>query len=92
MTTWLLNAIHLFPHSLILDYSVQLGCVSVSVKTSIVRATSLLLVVYGASVFGILIDSSTALFFWEKFLYFPVALFGADGEFEIFSSDRIPIL
>ena len=41
---------------------------------------------------GILVDGSATLFFEEGLFDFPVILLGADGEFEIFAGDGVPVL
>ena len=48
--------------------------------------------VHSTRVFGILVDSGSAVIFGEEFFDFPVVLLGADREFEIFAGDGIPIL
>jgi len=41
---------------------------------------------------GVLVDGGAAFVFEEGLFYFPVVLLGANGEFEIFTGDGVPIL
>ena len=53
------------------------------------------LTVHAAGVFGaraILIDGIPAVILGEELLYFPVILFGAHAELEVFSGDGVPVL
>jgi hypothetical protein len=51
-----------------------------------------LLLVDAARVIGILVYGGSSFFFQYRLLDFPVVLFDADTEFEIFASDGIPVL
>lgn len=48
--------------------------------------------VHSTGVIGVLVDCVSALVFGEEFFDFPIVEFGADGEFEIFAGDGIPVL
>lgn len=48
--------------------------------------------VHSAGVFGVLVDSSSAVVFGKEFFDFPIVLLRANGEFEIFAGYRIPVL
>lgn len=52
------------------------------------------LVVHTAGVLGVavVVDGASAVVFGEELLDFPVALFGADAEFEVFAGDGVPVL
>ncbi len=54
--------------------------------------SSVRMVVHCARVIGVLIYSGATIIFRHEFLHFPVMLLGANGEFEIFSCDGIPVL
>ena len=41
---------------------------------------------------GIVVVGSATVVFGEQFFDFPVALFGADAEFEVFFRDGVPVL
>ncbi len=52
------------------------------------------LVVHAAGVLGVavVVDGASAVVFGEEFFDFPIALFGADAEFEVFAGDGVPVL
>jgi hypothetical protein len=50
------------------------------------------MIVHSTGVFGILVDSRSAVIFREELFDFPVVLLGADGEFEIFAGNGVPVL
>jgi cell shape-determining protein MreD len=50
------------------------------------------MVVHSTRIFGVLVDSISAVVLGEEFFHFPVVLLGADREFEIFASNGVPIL
>lgn len=52
------------------------------------------LVVHTAGVLGVavVVDGASAVVFGEELLDFPIALFGADAEFEVFAGDGVPVL
>ena len=48
--------------------------------------------VWSAWIIGVLVNSGSSILFWDELLDLPIILLGADGEFEIFASDGIPVL
>jgi hypothetical protein len=81
-----------FPTSHKIEHNHHIKVNDLVCKTTIVRVSNLLLLVNCVGVFCVLIHRVSAVVFGKKFFDFPVVLFGADGEFEIFSSDGVPVL
>ena len=62
-------------------------------KASVVRISLVVgVVVRRIGVIRVLVDGASVLVFGKEFLHFPVVLFGAHGELEIFAGDGVPIL
>jgi hypothetical protein len=59
----------------------------------VVRVAAIVrLLVQRGCVLGLLVDGTTLVVFRKEFLDFPVVLLDADGEFEIFAGNRVPVL
>lgn len=58
----------------------------------VVRSAGIRLSVHRRGVFGLVIDGAALVFFRNKFLDLPVVRLDADGEFEVFASNGVPVL
>ena len=43
-------------------------------------------------VLGLLVDAAALVLLWQELFDFPVMLLDTNGEFEVFASDRVPVL
>jgi hypothetical protein len=56
------------------------------------RSVVVWLLVQRWRILGLLVDGTALVLLWQEFFDFPVVLLDADGEFEIFAGDGIPVL
>ena len=50
------------------------------------------LLVHRRGVLGLLVDGAALVLLWQELFDFPVMLLDTNGEFEVFASDRVPVL
>lgn len=63
-------------------------------EATVMRCARRGLVVHAASILRVtvMIDGGAAVFFGEELFDFPIALFGANAEFEVFAGNGVPVL